>query len=63
LREVLWRGIDQLAIDGTVKRAVDRLLDLGDAVRRMQSGSIHSYAAWILLGAVVAMVFMVLLAS
>jgi len=51
-REVLWRGIDAELIDGMVNGAGRRAMGVGGLLRRMQSGYIRSYAAWVLLGAV-----------
>src|SRR5581483_2253548 len=49
--KVLWKGIDQGLIDTSVNDAADGARDVSDAVRRMQSGNIRSYASWIALGA------------
>ena len=51
--KILWRGldagaIDSLMVDGTAGGAVS----VGKVLRRMQSGYVRSYAAWVLLGAV-----------
>ena len=61
--EVLWKGVDQIAIDGTVNLAARRTRRLGDTARRIQSGNIRSYAAWVALGALFLMAFMVMVAS
>ena len=52
--KILWRGldagaIDSLMVDGTAGGAVG----VGKVLRRMQSGYVRSYAAWVLLGAAV----------
>src|SRR5581483_2133630 len=48
--KVLWKGIDQGVIDNSVNDAADGARDVSDAVRRMQSGNIRSYASWVALG-------------
>jgi NADH-quinone oxidoreductase subunit L len=49
----LWRSMDAGAIDGVMVGGTARAAaDAGGALRRMQSGNIRSYAAWVLLGAV-----------
>jgi NADH-quinone oxidoreductase subunit L len=57
--EVLWKGVDQLAIDGAVNNAARRARRLGDAARRIQSGNIRSYAGWVALGALLVIGFLV----
>jgi len=61
--EVLWKGVDQVAIDGTVNLAARRTRRVGDTLRRIQSGNIRSYAAWVALGAVLLICFMVAVAA
>jgi NADH-quinone oxidoreductase subunit L len=51
-RSVLWRGIDVEVIDASVNGIGARARGLGSILRRLQSGYIRSYAAWVLLGAV-----------
>jgi NADH-quinone oxidoreductase subunit L len=51
--KLLWRGVDDGAIDGViVNGTAHATADAGTILRRMQSGNIRSYAAWVLLGAV-----------
>ena len=50
---ILWRGIDVGAIDRLVNGTGQGAGMLGSWVRRIQSGNIGSYAAWIILGAVI----------
>jgi NADH-quinone oxidoreductase subunit L len=47
---VLWRGIDQGVIDGLVNGAGTASQGVGGELRRMQSGNIRSYAAWVAIG-------------
>ena len=61
--EVLWKGVDQLAIDGAVNQTAKRARRLGDAARRMQSGNIRSYAGWVAIGALLVISFMVAVAA
>jgi NADH-quinone oxidoreductase subunit L len=50
---VLWRGVDMAAIDGLlVDGSAGVTAAAGNLLRRMQSGNLRSYAAWILCGAV-----------
>ena len=57
--EVLWKGVDVLAIDGGVIDIAKRVRRFGDTARRMQSGNIRSYAGWVTLGALLVIGFMV----
>jgi len=51
--KVLWRGFDAGAIDGLmVEGTAHATAGVGNVLRRMQSGYVRSYAAWVLLGAV-----------
>jgi NADH-quinone oxidoreductase subunit L len=50
----LWRVMDAGAIDGVgVNGTAHATQSLGDVLRRIQSGNVRSYAAWVLLGAVI----------
>jgi len=54
----LWRVVDASAIDdGLVNGAGEGTAGVGEALRRIQSGNITSYAAWVLLGAVLWMLY------
>jgi NADH-quinone oxidoreductase subunit L len=57
-REVLWHGVDQGMIDGTVNNAAEGAQGVGGALRHMQSGNIRSYAGWVALGAACIVVYM-----
>ncbi len=45
-------GVDVAVIDGTVNGAGRRAAGIGGILKRLQSGNIRSYAAWILVGSV-----------
>src|SRR2546421_1338990 len=51
--KVLWRAVDAGLIDGGLVNGTARATaGVGGILRRMQSGNVRSYAAWVLLGAV-----------
>jgi NADH-quinone oxidoreductase subunit L len=52
-RVVLWKGVDVAVIDGAVNGVANRARGIGGVLKRLQSGNIRSYAAWVLLGSVV----------
>jgi NADH-quinone oxidoreductase subunit L len=56
---VLWRGIDQGVIDGLVNGAGTASQGVGGELRRMQSGNIRSYAAWVAIGAAAILGYMI----
>jgi NADH-quinone oxidoreductase subunit L len=56
---VFWKGIDRGLIDGAVDGGAAGAQETSDALRRMQSGNIRSYAGWVAVGATVVIVFMV----
>jgi len=51
--KVLWHGVDERAIDGTVNSVAFVSRETGDRLRRAETGNIRSYATWIVLGVVV----------
>ena len=51
-RELLWTGMDRVAVDGSFQGLANRTRRLGDRLRRMQSGNIRSYAGWVVFGAI-----------
>jgi NADH-quinone oxidoreductase subunit L len=57
-RTVLWRGVDAGLIDGIVNGIGKRSRNVGGALRRLQSGNIRSYAAWVVLGSVIVIIAM-----
>src|SRR6185436_19157580 len=52
-REFLWKVVDTLMIDGAVNGVGTLVRGSANGLRRMQSGYVRTYAAWILLGGVV----------
>jgi NADH-quinone oxidoreductase subunit L len=56
---VFWRGIDQGVIDGMVNGAGATSKGVGNELRRMQSGNIRSYAAWVAAGGAAVIAYMV----
>lgn len=58
-RNVLWRGVDVGVIDALVNGAGTTSKGLSGITRRMQSGSIRSYAGWVALGAACVVGFMI----
>jgi NADH-quinone oxidoreductase subunit L len=50
---VLWKIVDVEAIDGTVNGIAHGATAVGDRVRHTQSGNTRSYAAWVVVGALV----------
>jgi len=55
-RSLLWRVVDAGGIDGIVNGAGKTARNVGSILKRMQSGSIRSYAAWVVLGSIVVIV-------
>jgi NADH-quinone oxidoreductase subunit L len=55
---VFWRGIDQGVIDGAVNGAGETAKAIGSGLRRMQSGNIRSYAAWVAAGGAAVVAFL-----
>jgi len=56
----LWRVVDEGAIDNVLVNGTGRAsAGVGGVLRRIQSGNIRSYAAWVLLGAVAWLWFVV----
>ena len=51
-RTVLWKGVDAGLIDGTVNGLGRQSRGIGNILKLMQSGSIRSYAAWVVFGSV-----------
>ena len=57
-RSVLWRGFDIRLIDAIVNGIGSRSRGIGGGLRRLQSGYIRSYAAWVLVGSVAVIIAM-----
>jgi NADH-quinone oxidoreductase subunit L len=55
---VFWRGVDQGVIDGLVNGAGETSKDIGNELRRIESGNIRSYAAWVAAGGALVIVYM-----
>ena len=54
----LWPVVDEGAIDGVLVNGTgEAVADAGGRLRRIQSGNFPSYAAWVLLGAVLWLVY------
>ena len=51
--QALWRTIDARVIDGSVNGAAESVGLLGYALRRLQTGSVRTYAAWLFVGVTV----------
>jgi NADH-quinone oxidoreductase subunit L len=51
-RSLLWRAVDAGGIDGTVNGIGSVARRIGGFLRRLQSGSIRSYAAWVVVGSI-----------
>jgi len=60
-RVVLWRGIDNGLVDGIVNGFGHQIRNMGSLLRRTQSGSIRSYAAWVVFGGVLLVFVMAVL--
>ncbi len=58
-RNWLWKGVDQGFIDTVINDSAEATSDAGGALRRMQSGNLRSYAAWLTAGAAVVVAYMV----
>ncbi len=57
-RTVLWHGADQGLIDGIVNGVGSQSRGIGGILRLLQSGSIRSYATWVVLGSVALLIVM-----
>jgi len=51
-RNILWKAVDEGLIDGAVNGIGYGVKEIGDEVRRVQSGNTRSYAVWVLVGAI-----------
>jgi NADH-quinone oxidoreductase subunit L len=56
---ILWHGVDQQIIDGTVNNSATAAREVSDTVRHMQSGNLRSYAGWVAAGSAVVIAYMV----
>jgi NADH-quinone oxidoreductase subunit L len=48
----LWRAVDEESIDGLVNGVAREAGEFGDRLRQLNSGNTRTYAAWVILGAV-----------
>jgi NADH-quinone oxidoreductase subunit L len=56
--KILWRRVDEKAIDGVMVNGTgETVAGVGSVLRRVQSGNIRSYASWVLLGATLWLVY------
>ncbi len=49
---MLWHGVDETLIDGTVNGVARVARESGSQLREIQSGNARSYASWVVIGAV-----------
>ena len=56
-KTVLWRGVDAGLIDGSVNGVGSRARGLGSVLRLLQGGNIRGYAAWVVLGSVLVILY------
>jgi NADH-quinone oxidoreductase subunit L len=56
-RSLLWRVVDAGGIDASVNGIGKTARSIGGVLRRLQSGSIRSYAAWVVLGSILLIAF------
>jgi NADH-quinone oxidoreductase subunit L len=49
---VLWHAVDEESIDGLVNGVAHEAGEFGDRLRHLNSGNTRTYAAWVILGAV-----------
>jgi NADH-quinone oxidoreductase subunit L len=56
-RTVLWRGVDVGVIDGLVNGVGGRSKGIGGILKRLQGGNVRTYAAWVLFGSVLLLIF------
>src|SRR5713226_2332868 len=57
----MWRKMDEAAIDGLMVNGTAAVAaGAGNILRRIQSGNLRSYAAWVLLGTVVWLAYILL---
>lgn len=56
---ILWHGVDRDVIDAALDNGAEGAGNVSDAVRRMQSGNLRSYAGWIAVGAAAVIAYMI----
>jgi len=50
---VLWQAVDEDSIDALVNGVAREAAEFGDELRHLNSGNTRTYAAWVVLGAVI----------
>ncbi len=55
-RTVLWRGMDAGLIDGIVNGVGHRSRGIGNILKLLQSGSIRTYAGWVVFGSIIVII-------
>ena len=56
--KLLWQSVDVGVIDATVNGSATLAKTLSGEARRMQSGNIRSYGAWVAIGAAALVAYM-----
>ena len=57
-RVVLWKGVDAGLIDGVVNGVGTQARGVGALLKLFQSGNVRSYAAWVVFGSIMLVIFM-----
>jgi NADH-quinone oxidoreductase subunit L len=57
-RFILWKFVDDALVDGAVDGGGRRIRGIGSVLRRMQSGEIRNYAAWVMTGCLIVLVIL-----
>lgn len=57
-RFVLWKGVDDVVIDGAVDAGSRRIRGVGTVLRHMQSGTIRNYATWVMTGSLLVLILL-----
>ncbi len=57
-RFVLWKGVDDVMIDGAVDAGSRRIRGVGAVLRHMQSGTIRNYATWVMTGSLLVLILL-----
>jgi NADH-quinone oxidoreductase subunit L len=53
---VLWKAVDAAGIDGLVNGVAGVARSIGGVLARIQSGSVRSYATWVVCGSILLIV-------
>jgi NADH-quinone oxidoreductase subunit L len=57
-RFILWKGVDEILVDGAVDGGSRQIRGIGAVLRRMQSGEIRNYAAWVMTGSLIVLIIL-----